>query len=653
MIFYMKRFSFITLAFLFLGTLAYSQMPFSLGGPSNIKLTLKSDHLTATPGDTINLVMKMDHAPGWNSYWLNPGTGMPTTFTWELPEGYEAGEALWPIPKVKDTELGTNHVYVDDSYVVTALTIPVDAQPGEVTIGLKADWLECDANGCVPKGGEASLTLKIDDQAVEDPEVKSFAKKVLDQQPRDLASWKIEIGGTPTEFEAKLTPGEGASSDPGEIYFFESSENPILEYEMPQFTKSGDSWVLKMKKSEEAPSNLITGFFYAPNGWLADDAKTKALAIGSDIEPDPVPYSAGAEETEEPDTVAADSDEIAAGAALYDASAKPKYVLLDGTEEKKLTLLPALGLVFIGGLLLNLMPCVFPVLGLKIMGFVSQAGEEEHKVKNHGMVFGLGVLVSMWILSGIIIALGLNWGAQLTNPIFVSGIIILLFVMGLNMAGVFEFGTGMVGVGGELQNKKGYSGSFFSGVLTTLIATPCSGPFLGSVMGFALAQKAPIAFLVFTFFAFGIASPYVILAFFPKAINKLPQPGAWMEHFKKGMSFALFATAVFFIGSFAKQTGYDGLSWLMFALVVIGLAFWIYGTWGSPFASKAKRYFIGYGLAAAVGLLGIQMVRVAVKKEAPAFAAGEIGEWKQWFPGSMELSRKKKRIAWIDYTADW
>ncbi|MDF1815799.1 MAG: cytochrome c biogenesis protein CcdA [Verrucomicrobiales bacterium] len=638
---------------------AHAQIPFGLGGPSNISLTLRSDRPTAAPGDTVAIVLKMDHNPGWNSYWLNPGTGMPTTLNWTVPEGYKTGETLWPIPKVKPSDLGTSHVYIDDIYIVTPLKIPENATPGEVEIALAADWLECDKQGCVPKGGEATLTLKIAEKAVGDPEVKTFAKKVIEQQPAHLDSWQVELGGNDEVFEARLTPGAGANTAPGEIYFFESSESPALEYELPEVTRDGGTFVLKMKKSESVPSANIEGFFYAPNGWEEGDDKTKALAVGSPsvaTTTAPIPPAEPVETDSETDhsVTGAAEGEIAAGAALYDVNAKPNYVLLSGAEEKKLTLLPALGLVFIGGLLLNLMPCVFPVLGLKIMGFVSQAGEEEHKVKKHGMVFGLGVLISMWVLSGIIIALGLNWGAQLTNPVFVAGIVILLFVMGLNMAGVFEFGTSMVSVGGDLQNKKGYSGSFFSGVLTTLIATPCSGPFLGSVMGFALSQKAPIAFLVFTFFAMGIASPYVVLAFFPRAINRLPQPGAWMEHFKKGMSFALFATAVFFLGSFGKQTGYDGLSWMLFALVMIGFATWIYGTWGSPFVKKSRRYFVGYGLALVAGLLGFQMVRVAVNKEAPALAAAEdVGEWKQWFPGSMELARKKKRIAWIDYTADW
>lgn len=631
---------------------ARAQIPFGLGGASNVTATLQTDKSVVAPGGTVNLVLTMDHAEGWNTYWLNPGTGMPTDLKWELPEGFTTGDILWPIPKVKETEFGNSHVYGGVIHLVTPLRIPENAQAGEISISLKADWLECDIKGCVPKGGEFSTSLSVGEADTVKTEVAGLVAAVEQQQPRSLDAWTVIIGGDPSTFEARLKPGAGANPDPGTIYFFEASSSPALKLENPEIARDGDTIVLTLAKENEVDSASVPGFFFAPNGWLSGDAKARALKISTD------PGALPTEKTEVTETAppaplytGLDAGDVARGAELYDPATKPAYVLLSGQEEKQLTLLPALGLVFIGGLLLNLMPCVFPVLGLKIMGFVSQAGEEEHKVKNHGLIFGLGVLVSMWILSGIIIALGLNWGAQLTNPVFVAGIVILLFLLGLNMAGVFEIGTSLTGVGGGLQTKKGYSGSFFSGVLTTMIATPCSGPFLGSVMGFALSQTSPIAFLIFTFFALGIASPYIVLSFFPKAIKRLPQPGPWMEHFKKGMSFALFATAAFFMGSFAKQTGYDGMSWMLFALVVFALAFWLFGTWGTPFHSKAKRYIIGYGLAIAVGALAVQMTRIATQKEAPKLAGGE--EWKPWYPGVVEVNRSKKRIAWVDYTADW
>jgi thiol:disulfide interchange protein DsbD len=236
------------------------------------------------------------------------------------------------------------------------------------------------------------------------------------------------------------------------------------------------------------------------------------------------------------------------------------------------------------------------------------------------------------------------------NPYFVAGIIVLLFLLGLNMAGVFEIGTSLTSVGSSAQ-KKGYTGSFFSGILTTLIATPCSGPFLGAAMGYTLAQPPGIAIFLFTVFALGIASPYLVLSFFPSLIAKLPRPGAWMETFKITMAFALFATVAFFARTFGAQTGVRGLSWLVMALVVIGLAMFIYGQWSPSEVKAGRRFVIGYGLAGLILALGGYMCYDAARQE------GEIvshGEWESWAPGKVEYTLAQENpIIWVDYTADW
>ena len=348
-------------------------------------------------------------------------------------------------------------------------------------------------------------------------------------------------------------------------------------------------------------------------------------------------------------------EDIATAAKLYDSDTKIDFVLLDGTKEKTHNLLTALGFIFIGGFLLNLMPCVFPVLGIKVMGFAQQAGSEPRKIKIHGLVFMAGLVVSMWVLAGIIYTLifafgrDINWGEQLTSPIFLAAMIMLLYLFGLNMAGLFEVGTSLTGAGGDLQSKKGYSGSFFSGVLTTLIATPCSGPFLGGVMGYTLKQPALQGMLIFTVFALGISVPYVVLAFFPKLINKLPRPGAWMVTFKQLMAFALFATAAYFFRSFAKITGTGGASWLLMAVVIVGLAAWAYGRFGTPFTPKTKKFVWGFGFPLLVATGAFFMTKSATEERAPATPL----TGSSWYPGVVELNQSKKRIVWVDHTADW
>ncbi len=401
----------------------------------------------------------------------------------------------------------------------------------------------------------------------------------------------------------------------------------------------------------------------AVKSWLANeaDAATKAPAAGGE----------SVELRGHKDTPA----EIAEMAALYDAEEKINFLTLSELEDNPVgtgaanlvrgaetTIWTAMFGAFFGGMLLNLMPCVFPVLGLKVMGFVEQAGSDPKKIRMHGIAFAMGLVVSMWILAGIILTLkiafgqSVNWGAQMGNPYFVVSIIVLLFMLGLNMAGVFEIGTSLTRVGGGVQQKKGYTSSFFSGVLTTLIATPCSGPFLGAAMGYTLAQPAGPAMFLFTVFALGIASPYIVLSFAPGLINKLPRPGAWMETFKIMMAFVLFAVVAFFMQTFGGQTGVGGLSWLVMALVVLGMASFFYGTWSLPHIKPTKRKLLGFALPLLIAGAGIWMCYDAANQRSENATAHNAGglDWQAWNPGKVQhLLSKKKRIVWVDYTADW
>ena len=348
-------------------------------------------------------------------------------------------------------------------------------------------------------------------------------------------------------------------------------------------------------------------------------------------------------------------DEIAAMAQLYEPDAMIKYEKLDGSSGIG-TLWGALFGAFVGGMLLNLMPCVFPVLGLKVLGFVEQAGNDPKKIKLHGLAFAAGLIFSMWCLAGVILAIKefwgqeVQWGQQMGNPFFVGGIVILLFVLGLNLAGLFEMGMFMTRAGGD--HKEGYSGSFISGIITTLVATPCSGPFLGAAMGYTLAQSWMVAMFIFTIFGIGIAVPYLVLSFMPALINLLPRPGAWMETFKKLMAFTLFAAAAFFIKSFGTQTGVDGLSWLLMALVVISIAAFFYGKWSPAYVAAKKRYVWGWAIPFLIVAAGGWMYYSAAKTEAPRLAAVH-GEWDLWTPGIVESRLADNKPIWVDYTADW
>ncbi len=352
------------------------------------------------------------------------------------------------------------------------------------------------------------------------------------------------------------------------------------------------------------------------------------------------------------------SEEVAALSQLYDVKTPIKFERLDGSTGNG-SFWTALVGAFLGGMLLNLMPCVFPVLGLKVMGFVEQAGSEPKKIKMHGLAFAFGLIFSMWVLAGVILMIkaygnDVTWGQQMGNPYFLGGIVILLFVLGLNLAGVFEMGLFMTRVGGGGSHKEGYAGSFVSGIVTTLVATPCSGPFLGAAMGYTLAQPALIALFLFTIFGLGIAMPYLVMSFFPSLIKMLPRPGEWMETFKKLMAFTLFAAAAFFVKPFATLTGYDGIGLFLLAMCVIALGTFLYGKYSPEYVKGVKRYVWGWFVPLLICGAGIYMYTQAAQYEAP-LVVSKVKEdgWYPWVPGRVEQQLAKGGPVWVDYTADW
>jgi thiol:disulfide interchange protein len=313
--------------------------------------------------------------------------------------------------------------------------------------------------------------------------------------------------------------------------------------------------------------------------------------------------------------------------------------------------------LFIGGLILNLMPCVFPVIGIKIMGFVQQAGHDRKKIAAHGFIFTLGVLLSFWILAAALYFGGLtSWGNQLQDPRVIFVTLLVMFLFGLNLFGVFEIGTTATGVGGSLIQKQGIAGTFFSGVLATLIATPCSGPFLG--VSIATASKLPAVpfFIAFTSMAIGLSLPYLILSIFPALVEKLPRPGMWMESFKQGMSFLLFAAAGFFLWVYSAQVfemsdGRKGL-WVMLGLSLVAAGAWVYGRWTQPYRGKGPRF------AARIIALAFLIAGVGMGWPWPAPDVTEIVgkpkiEWHPWSQEEEDRLLAAGQPVYIDFTARW
>ncbi|MCK9281853.1 MAG: thioredoxin family protein [Melioribacteraceae bacterium] len=324
------------------------------------------------------------------------------------------------------------------------------------------------------------------------------------------------------------------------------------------------------------------------------------------------------------------------------------------------SILLAILFAFIGGIILNLMPCVLPVLSLKIMGFIKQAGEERSKLRKHGLAFTFGVLISFWALAGLLLILRaggeyLGWGFQLQSPSFVIVLSVLLFLFGLSLFGVFEIGVTLTAVGQNAPKGSTYTGSFFSGILATIVATPCTAPFMGSALGFALSQPAYVSMLIFTALGLGMALPYVLLTSIPALLKFVPKPGAWMETFKQFMGFLMVATVLWLIWVLSLQTGAEGVLILLGSLLLVSLSGWIYGRWSvlhKPLATRRIAQVIS-GLIL-IGALALSITYIKpISASTDAVHSQGLIEWRTFSPELVAQLRSQNKPVFIDFTAAW
>lgn len=595
---------------------------------AQVRATLVADVSSIQPGQPFNAALRLQHEGHWHTYWINPGTGLATTLDWTLPAGFTASDIRWPVPTALRDRGG--HVigngYEGDILLPVTITPPADLAPGtNVTLKVYAEWLMCE-DTCIP--GDANLQLTLPVVAGPVAPHPTFGERItaaVARLPRPDSAWQlsaIKAGGTITLAVKAAQPSDHVPQD---LHFF--ADDNLVGYDLPQTVSSDGQggFVLTLKIAADADANAteLRGVLAAKNGWRADGS-LPALRVETPFVTDEI-TAAGLETT----TPAATTG-------------------LAGT----------LALAFIGGLILNLMPCVFPVLGIKILGFVNQAGSDQRKVVMHGITFTLGVLLSFWALAGALAVLRaggdqLGWGFQLQSAGFVFALTVLLLVFALNMSGVFEFGLGATGVGAGLQMKDGYAGSFFTGVLATVVATPCSAPFLAPALGAALALPTTESFVIFTAIALGLSAPYLLLSLFPAAIRVLPRPGAWMETFKQFMAFPLYATVGYLVWVLAGQVSEPAFLITLFSLVLIALAAWFYGRWNAPGASAGRARF---GLASGAVLLVAGLWLGWPAAPAQAAAAGETGytlTWEDWSPAAVEKYRAEGRTVYVDFTARW
>jgi thiol:disulfide interchange protein DsbD len=604
------------------------------------RLILSAD--TARPGDTVMAGVDLKMEPGWHTYWKNPGAaGMATQIEWHLPPGVTAGEIQWPLPEKLPPLEVTTYGYNDEVVLLVPLKLAADLKPGPLDLKAKVSWLEC-KEACIPGSGDVEATLNVGAETKPSADAATI-ELWKSKTPRPSESWqtrawwKESADGDIRSLLIDFFLGRTVNWSGVKVDFFPLASD---QFEIQSATKrfNGGSGVrlgkVVKKFSGDWPKE-IGGVIILENSYSRSGFEVK-LTIA-----DRVPAG---------ETISASAENSASGPSALPSQPLWRMLLY----------------AFIGGLILNIMPCVLPVIALKILGFVGESRSDPRHVRKLGLVYALGVLVSFLVLAAVVIGVKAaghhaGWGMQFSSPVFVVCLTTLVMLVALNLFGVFEINLGgyALDAAGGLASKHGAAGAFFNGVLATMLATPCTAPFLSIALGFAFAQKAPVILLMFLAVGVGLAAPYVVLSWNPAWLKFLPKPGAWMEKFKIAMGFPMLATAVWLFNLAAGSYGKSVL-WLGVFLVLVAFAAWIFGEF-----VQRDRTRKGVALAIVLFLL-IGGYAFALENQlnwrAPITASDTTGPlkespdgiaWQRWSPDAVAKARSEGRPVIVDFTADW
>lgn len=588
----------------------------------HVTASLISEHSAIAGGQPFTVGLKLDMAPHWHTYWLNAGdSGLPTRITWELPPGFSAGPIEWPYPQRIATGPLMNFGYEGTAVLLSTITPPATLAPGtKVPIKAKVDWLVC-KDICIPESG--AFTLNVD--AAGGPQTDATLAPVFNDArsklPQPVAGWTITTGRDTKHLQIDLQP-TAANANPGKLEFFPEAEGLIHNPGEQRLTPSGKGYRMTIPLAEGTPQlpPVLTGVMVAER---ALSGPHKAALIKASLSTAALPPVTAVAGTGSGTSGANGSSDLSFGVAILFA--------------------------LIGGLILNIMPCVFPVLGIKVLSFAEAANHDPRKLRAQGLLFLAGVLVSFLALAVLLIVLKsagaqLGWGFQLQSPLVVSGLALLFMLIGLNLSGVFEFGLLAQSAAGHINAHGWKAQAFLSGVLATMVATPCTAPLLGASLGYTLSQPNWVALIVFAAMALGMALPVVALSFAPKLIERLPRPGPWMETFKQFMAFPMYATVAWLLWVLGQQRGMDGVLQLSIALVLVALSAWLYGRFGVRKPSLAR---VGGAIAAGLALWMVWPVD-------PVKAANaQVLDWQPFSKERVAELRGQGKAVFVDFTAAW
>lgn len=599
----------------------------------NVFIELISEESSVQPGGQTWVALHFHLADGWHAYWKNPGdSGMPVSVDWKIPAGIQVGNLEWPSPEKFELDGLVGYGYDKDFVLLAPITADKEASSGSsADLTATVDWLVCSDSMCQPGSQTISLTVPVSsEQPRTDARWSDLFSKAREKIPLEITS---NLHTYDDHYEIEL-PGEDLLSPGDATYFYPEHQGVVDLSSHPTVTQKEGRHLLSLKSLPTHEQHL-KGVLVVHRE-KSGEKSLQSYAINTPINA---------------------NHEIA-------AIDQPVHAVPRSNETSfKGGVATALLFAFVGGMILNLMPCVLPVLSFKVLSLVKMAGESRALRLKHGLLFSFGILVSFWIIAGLMLALrsygqAVGWGFQLQEPLFVAGLAILLFVFALSLFGVFEIGMGVASLAGEAQGPKGQRSenfhSFFSGVLATAVATPCTGPFLGSAVGFAVTLPIFQGMLIFTFLGLGLSFPYLLLVLFPPLLRYLPKPGPWMETFKQLMGFLLLATVLWLLWVFSAQTSPLALIALLGCFLSFSVAAWIYGRWSTPIASKKERIF-AYAFTTLFALAGISMIGFSHEfwVQESALSPEIAAEWEPFSQERVASLQKQGVPVLIDFTAKW
>lgn len=582
---------------------------------------------SVAPGKSFTVAVRLRIDKDWHTYWKNSGdSGMPTSVEWRLPEGFTAGELRWPPPDSIEVGGIVSYGYHDEVWLLSDITVSDRWQGPEAVIGAKVGWLMCKEE-CIP--GDVSLELKLPrgDGQVDAGRMAEFSEaRAVMPLPARRSDWAVEAHASgPKGIVLRLTPGEEGAALKGAYFFAEDSS--LIDHAAKQavVTRGGvRELALSLSAVAEGLPERLKGVLALDRG----PGGSIALEIDAPVRRSPPPS---------PDR-------------------RPRMA-----KEDDVPLTMALLFAFIGGLVLNVMPCVLPVISLKVFSFMRQGGDRPRIIMIHSLIFSIGVVASFLALAGLLIALrtagqAIGWGFQFQSPTFVAAMCALVFVLSLSLFGVFVVGGSLMGAGAGLTAREGVTGSFFSGVLATTLATPCTAPFMGAALGFAIAQPAVITLAVFAALGAGMAAPYLVLAANPALLKRLPKPGPWMETFKQATGFLMMGTAVWLLWVFGSTRSPEAVVRLVAFLLMLGFGCWLVGRFGGPVRGAASR-FSAWLSAAIIAILGwVWLVVPAAGMEGAGVPVAEKRGgivWVPYSPAALEEVLSTDKPVFVDFTAEW